>query len=423
METMAVIIQKRVFKILAVITLIVTGTSIPMCCFSNDGVKVNVKKITENVAVYNIEGVQATNITVFDTDEGLVVIDTELSPIFARAVKDKIEETNPDTPIRYLINTHDHGDHTWGNQVFTNATIIGHERCKDEMIKKQARTKQTGSQMSNVVKSMYAKLENTDKNSDAAEEIRKVIAYYEPVVTGLGEQFVLTPPEITFSDKLNLDLGNTTLSLIYFGGLSHSYSDILIHCPEEKLLMTGDLFYEGSELYLDSERIQCIDKWKQTLETVLKDTSQIRFVVPGHGKLMPVSLLIHNLEFITEKQKEYAGKESALFVFKDVYETKGLESSIKKMKILYSDPEHYYFLYPEFDTFAYRLMLADKLSDAIEIFEVLAEYYPESYIAFDSLGEAHMRKGDKEKAKEYFSKSLELNPKNQNAKNRIAELK
>ena len=123
------------------------------------------------------------------------------------------------------------------------------------------------------------------------------------------------------------------------------------------------------------------------------------------------------------QQKEFVGKESALFEFKKVYETAGLEASIKKMKALKSDPQHYYFLHPEFDTFAYRLMLGDKLSDALEIFTLLAEFFPESYIAFDSLGEAYFRKGDKKNAKKYFTRSLELNPENRNALNRMDELK
>jgi len=405
------------------IALLLIVILIPITSFSKNAVKINEKQITDKVIVYNSEGLQSTNITVIDTDKGLVVIDSETSPVFAEAIRKKIEETNKGKPIRYLINTHDHGDHTYGNQVFADATILGHDRCKEEMIKNQSKAGQTRNQIANVLKSMKMKLESLDKNSDAATEIKKVIDYYEPIAEGLGEDFILTPPAITFSDKLHLDLGNVTLSMHYIGGVAHSYSDIIIFCPEEKLLITGDLFYENSDPYFDSERIQCIDQWKRTLETLLADTSKIRYIVPGHGKLLPMSLLVSNLKIINEKQKEFAGKESALFEFKSVYETGGLEASIKKMKTLKSDPQHYYFLHPEFDTFAYRLMLAEKLSDALEIFTLLAEFFPESYIAFDSLGEVYFRKGDKEKAKRYFSKSLELNPENRNAKNRIEELK
>ena len=415
--------QKRFFKnATPLMFVLLISFLIPTNSFSKDTVKINANRITDKVVVYNIEGLQSTNIIVIDTDKGLVVIDSETSPVFAEAIRKSIEKSSNGKPIRFLINTHDHGDHTYGNQMFADIPIIGHERCKEEMIKNQMKARQTSNQITNVLKSMKMKLGDMDKDSDEAAKLLKMIAYYEPIATGLGDNFVLTTPEITFSDKLHLDLGDVNLSLIYFG-FSHSASDIIIFCPEEKLLVTGDLFSENSGPYFDSERIPYIARWKQTLEALLVDTSKIRYIVPGHGKMLPISLLVNNLKIIGEKQKEFEGKKSAFFEFKKVYETKGLEASIQKMKALKSDSQHYYFLHPEFDTYTYRLMKQDKLSDALEIFALFVEFFPESYIAFDSLGEAYLRKGDKERARKYFSRSLELNPENQNARNRIEELK
>ena len=70
----------------------------------------------------------------------------------------------------------------------------------------------------------------------------------------------------------------------------------------------------------------------------------------------------------------------------------------------------------------YNLMAAKKLAEATKLFTFNAELYPESANAWDSLGEAHMKGGDKQKAKECYEKSLALNPKNENAKKYIAEL-
>lgn len=404
------------------IFVLLSGLLLPRTCFPADEVNVNVRRITDRVEVYNIEGLQSTNIIVIDSDKGLVVVDSEVSPVFAEAIRKKIEDTHSGKRIQYLINSHDHGDHTYGNQAFADAAIIGQERCREEMIKNQANAKQTAGQITNVLKAMKMKLESMEENSDEAAKLEKTIAYYEPIATGLGDNFVLTPPEITFSDKLHLYLGDLTLSLIYYG-YSHSASDIVIFCPEEKLLVTGDLFYENDEPYFDSERIQYVGRWKRTLEELLKDTSKIQYIVPGHGELLPESLLEENLKIISAKQKEFEGKKSAFFEFKNVYEADGLEASIRKMKELRSDPKHYYFLHPEFDTFTYRLMNQDKLTDALGLFKVLAEFFPESYIAFDSLGEVYLRKGDKENAKKCFGKSLELNPDNENAKNKLKEIK
>ena len=68
-------------------------------------------------------------------------------------------------------------------------------------------------------------------------------------------------------------------------------------------------------------------------------------------------------------------------------------------------------------------MLRKKLDDAHKILKVLADFFPESDIAFDSLGEVYMRLKDNKLAIQGFEKVLELNPENQNAKQRLAELK
>lgn len=62
------------------------------------------------------------------------------------------------------------------------------------------------------------------------------------------------------------------------------------------------------------------------------------------------------------------------------------------------------------------------MEDALKVFELNAKEYPESFNVWDSLAECHMRAGNKEKAKKYYQKSLELNPENDNAKKMLKEL-
>ncbi len=402
--------------------LVIITAFFPINCHAQSIIPVKENRVSGQVTVFTIEGPQSTNIVVIDSDEGLVLIDSETSPVFARAIRNRIDSVYNGKTIRYLINTHDHGDHAYGNQVFSDATIIGHNRCREEMVKNQAGAGRTGKQISAALPSMKARLEKLDKNSDAAREYNKVITYYSGIAEGLGESFNLTPPQITFTDQLDLYLGNLSLSLRYIGGLAHSYSDILIFCPEEKLLVTGDLIYKDN-LYFDSERIPFLGKWAEVLESVLADKEQVRFIVPGHEELLPLSLLEDHLKTIREKQKEFSGRESAFLAFKKEYETNGLPAAVRKNKKLFSDTRHYYFLHPEFDQFAYRLMLDNKLSDALELFTQLAGLFPESYIAFDSLGEVYLRMDQKDKARDNFKKSLALNPENDNAKRQLEQLK
>jgi len=75
-----------------------------------------------------------------------------------------------------------------------------------------------------------------------------------------------------------------------------------------------------------------------------------------------------------------------------------------------------YFVENEFIQAGYRFLKADKTIEAIEIFKMSVDFYPESFNTWDSLGEAYMRKGDKALAIINYEKSLELNPENENAK-------
>ena len=94
-----------------------------------------------------------------------------------------------------------------------------------------------------------------------------------------------------------------------------------------------------------------------------------------------------------------------------------------EMSPTFAAPDHYFMLHPELDTFAYRLMLDDKLDDALKIFLVLAELFPEADVAFDSLGEVYIRLDKKEDAIKSFEAALRLNTDNQNSARRLNELK
>lgn len=76
-----------------------------------------------------------------------------------------------------------------------------------------------------------------------------------------------------------------------------------------------------------------------------------------------------------------------------------------------------------FNNLGYSLMSKGRITDAIEVFKLNVDAYPESYNVFDSLGEAYMNAGNKEEAIKNYEKSLELNPKNDNAVQMLKKLK
>jgi tetratricopeptide (TPR) repeat protein len=71
----------------------------------------------------------------------------------------------------------------------------------------------------------------------------------------------------------------------------------------------------------------------------------------------------------------------------------------------------------------YKYLSEDKKTEAIEIFKLNAEEYPESWNVFDSLGEAYMKNGDKKLAIKSYKKSIKLNPENTDGEEMLAKLK
>jgi cyclase len=386
-----------------------------------ESLTVDVKKLSDRVAVFKIRGGDA-NIVAINSEKGIVVIDTDISPSFASILRKKMSEVFGRDDFSYVINTHSHGDHTGGNQVFVDAIIIGHQNCPEAMRRDDEGREKSNEQIKAGLKQMKGMLEKMEKGSEQAESLALRIAYYETGLQGREEDFVLTPPSVTFNQGMTLYLGDLELDLMYFGR-SHSTSDILIHCPQEGLWVTGDLFFAGGDMYIDSERIPDLSRWVANLEKIVETEADTKTIVPGHEDFLAMDDLKKKLDYAKAKHQEFAGKESAFFAFKKAFEEKGLETSLEVLRDLKAKPDEFYTLLPEIDQFAYRLMLDEKLDVALEIFVVVAELFPESYLAFDSLGEVYKRKGDKEKAIQSFEKSLELNPDNRNAARQLKSLR
>ena len=88
-----------------------------------------------------------------------------------------------------------------------------------------------------------------------------------------------------------------------------------------------------------------------------------------------------------------------------------------------TEADNYFFSEGSINSFGYELLQVDKIKDAIEIFKLNVEEYPESGNAFDSLGEAYMVDGDTKLAIENYEKSIEIDPENTNGIEMLKKLK
>jgi glyoxylase-like metal-dependent hydrolase (beta-lactamase superfamily II) len=178
--------------------------------------------------------------------DGIVVVDTLTSAKEAtRLIRDIRKITNK--PIRYVINTHYHLDHALGNSEFVKlgATVVSHANEKTNM-----------------------------KNS--AEITLKRAGDY-----GLGDEdmkgTVVSLPAITFTDRMEIDLGDRKIELIY-PGPSHTNGSILVYLPDERLLFSGDVLFTN---YHPNLRDGDIESWIRVLDNI--SAMDVIRIIPGHG--------------------------------------------------------------------------------------------------------------------------------------------
>ena len=385
-------------------------------------VPTEVVQLSDRAIIVRVLGPQATNVIALDSDAGIIVIDTEVSPVLARAIRNRIEETFGRSDFAYVINTHHHGDHTYGNQVFEDAMIVGMAEVPSRMAEAEQSREGTIQQLTAGLSGLRQALAGTDPGTEESGSLKATISYYEAVLTGLTDGFRLTAPALTFNDRMELRAGDLTLELVYYGQ-AHSKTDILIFCPELNLVATGDIFVPGEDPYLDSERWLQLDRWLENLDRMLGPSYAGATLIPGHGdNLSPGDLQVAKA-FAQAKKAEFSGKGSAFFAFRDAYEAGGLEAGLLELDELRAHPDGHFFIHDEFDSFVYRLMVDGEENVAVRLFEKLAALFPHAPNAFDSLGEAYLRTGDGEKAQRAFQRCIQLDPDHQNANTRLEELR
>jgi cyclase len=204
--------------------------------------------------------------------DGIVVVDTLISAKEAkRFIKDIRAVSNK--PIRYVINTHYHLDHAFGNSEFAKlgAIIIAQENTKTAM-------------------------------ENHAEETLKGIGAY-----GLTPQDMVgtkaSYPVLTYGDRMTIDIGGEEIVLIH-AMHSHTDGDTIVYLPKKKVLFTGDILFTKYHPYLaDGD----IEKWAKELDVIkAMDTEKI---IPGHGPLSTKQDLDDMKDYIVKfdlKAKELA---------------------------------------------------------------------------------------------------------------------
>jgi glyoxylase-like metal-dependent hydrolase (beta-lactamase superfamily II) len=203
-------------------------------------------------------------------EDYVLVIDGNF-PSGAQEIIPKIKAAT-DKPIRFAFDTHHHGDHAYGNQIWleTGATPVAHAGVLEEM--KKYETGHFGGKP--------GRWEDTAKNrSDVAAS-------------------KLKPPTLLFTKDMIFDDGKQRVELLHFG-VAHTHGDGFAWLPREKILFTGDACVNGPFNFMGDGNTA---EWVKTLEAAKRLGPKT--ICPGHGYMGGPEVLDDQISFLTELRKE-----------------------------------------------------------------------------------------------------------------------
>lgn len=247
-----------------------------------------------------------SNAGIVDLGEELLVFDSLSTPSAGEELRRQAESLTG-KKVKYLINSHYHGDHVFGNQVFSDTTIIStyvtEKLCKEKnKIEDYEKEKQD---MNQYLLQLKSKIDSTE---DIIIETSLINQYQEmsKVLDDLSQlQIVL--PSMLFEEKLTISGSDKTVELYCLGG-GHSPSDTFMYLPKEKMAFMGDLVTENLHvpIYDPEEFLNILKRVKQI---------DINIIVPGHGNVADLTVcdtLIDYLSYMTQQAKEALQRKLSL---------------------------------------------------------------------------------------------------------------
>ena len=233
--------------------------------------KVQLKVTKVAGSVYMLEGSDAGNVAASVGDDGIVIVDDQYAPL-----ADKIQAALKgitDKPVRFIINTHYHGDHTGGNAYFQKqAPIIAHDNVRKRM--------ESGGDGGN----------GSSIHFDAKPQAHEAL------------------PIVTFDHDVTLHLNGEDIRALYFPA-GHTDGDSIVFFPRSNVVHMGDDFVTYGFPFIDVESGGSINGMIDAVEKVIAQLPADVKVIPGHG---PVSTLGDVRAYLAMLKETRAAVQKAL---------------------------------------------------------------------------------------------------------------
>ncbi|MFC1853722.1 MBL fold metallo-hydrolase [candidate division CSSED10-310 bacterium] len=386
--------------------------------------KVELKKLNDHLYQITTHGFFDVELIASVGPDGILLVDTGLEQT-AKQLKKTLKDLNQGK-LKYIINTHEHNDHTGGNKVLgREVDIIAHEKVKHEL--------KVGY---NILREL--------------------------------PDFAL--PNKTITAPMSLQFNGEEIKIIPVPG-SHSDTDTIVYFTKSKIVYMGGVGHAKNFPFPDTTKGGDVKNYPDVIQKIIDAVPDDVTFIPGHGESYTKAdlkefheMLIKTIKLVKQELKagkkpkelqqakilkkwdsygqgfvktdawikvitdRFTGKTKTpkKFLIEPLYHAlkknniKGVLTEYKQLKEKHK--AEYDFSENVLNLLGYHLLGQKKIDQAIEIFKFNIEEYPESYNVYDSLGEAYMIKGEKKLAIEYYQKALQINPEFENSKKMLKKL-
>ncbi len=200
------------------------------------------ERVSDDIVVFTSTLYAQVNAGAVLTPAGAVLIDTLPFPEETREIIDYLKSEGAQGVVRYVINTHRHGDHTHGNFLFPHAEVIGHHLCRETLLR---------------------------WGNDSLQAAKEATPELDEVQ--------MRVPSITFEREMSLYMGGMTLELLYLPG--HSIDGIGVHIRSERVLFSGDAIMPLPS-FVWGDREQLMDSMQRV------KAMDLEHIVQGHGDVL-----------------------------------------------------------------------------------------------------------------------------------------
>jgi glyoxylase-like metal-dependent hydrolase (beta-lactamase superfamily II) len=222
-------------------------------------------------------------------EHDVIVVDANITTSSSRLVIDEIKRLTPN-PVRYVIATHAHSDHIYGNQAYREAwpgvDFIAHHTVRDDVINDDIPSfeKNLNTEYPAIIARVKTALATGRRSNGAVvtpqdhADLTRQLQLYEWFVREAGT-FRPLPPTITVTDSLVIHRGDRTVVIRHLGR-ANTHGDLIIHLPGERIVATGDIVVSPTPFSFGSY----LGDWVATLAALKRYDAAV--ILPGHGEPM-----------------------------------------------------------------------------------------------------------------------------------------